>query len=203
MQAKMNAQGVYTRPARRAKTGAEAHEEFKNARARELEERKKRAEQNEENIGEILPRKDNSIQVVKVYEFQFYDNFEQLVQLGQQIKKLIDNFELVPESTKAQYLDQLSTGFQSWSFTDYQQFFKAFRKREIDDIEGIASEIDSKSLEEVDIYLRVFCQRFREVKERDLVILKFQKKDFEQQNLETILGFDTEKAARGEYIVLL
>ena len=69
MQAKMNAQGVYTRPARRAKTGAEAHEEFKSARAKEQEERKKRAELNEESISEILPRKDNSIQVVKVYEF--------------------------------------------------------------------------------------------------------------------------------------
>ena len=41
------------------------------------------------------------------------------------------------------------------------------------------------------------------MKERDQVILKFQKKDFEQQNLETILGFDPARAARGEYIVLL
>ena len=60
MQAKINAQGVYTRPMRR-QTGAEAHEEFKNARAKELEERKKRAELNEENLDEILPKKDNSI----------------------------------------------------------------------------------------------------------------------------------------------
>jgi len=204
----VNEHGVFVRPRR---AGAEAalealkdgHDAFRAARARELEERRRRAEENGELVDGLVPRKDHSIKVEKVYEFQFFDNFEALLQLGQQIQKLIDNFEVVPEELKARYYEQLATGFVDWSFSDYRQFFKAFRKREIDDVEGIASEIDSKTTEEVEAYLRVFCQRFREVKERDQVVLKFQKKDFEQQNLETILEFDHDKAARGEYVVLL
>jgi hypothetical protein len=33
--------------------------------------------------------------------------------------------------------------------------------------------------------------------------MKFQKKDFEERNLETIREFSKEKAERGEYIILL
>jgi succinate dehydrogenase flavin-adding protein (antitoxin of CptAB toxin-antitoxin module) len=38
--------------------------------------------------------------------------------------------------------------------------------------------------------MEVFLQRFRELKERDLVIMKFEKKTFEQKNLEMIRDFD-------------
>ena len=33
--------------------------------------------------------------------------------------------------------------------------------------------------------------------------MKLQRKDFETQNLETIMEFDHEKAKRGDYVVLL
>ena len=45
------------------------------------------------------------------------------------------------------------TGFTEWSLGDYKQFFKAFSKRELNDLEGIASEVDSKTTEEVAAYL--------------------------------------------------
>jgi hypothetical protein len=41
--------------------------------------------------------------------------------------------------------------------------------------------------------------RFRELKEKDIILQKVQKKDFEQRNLETIRDFDISK----EYAVLL
>lgn len=50
----------------------------------------------------------------------------------------------------------LETGFTDWTLGDYKQFFKAFRKRELSDIEGIASEIETKTPEEVSAYMRVF-----------------------------------------------
>ena len=81
----------------------------------------------------------------------------------------------------------LSQGFSDWSGKDYAQFIKAFKRRPIEDVEGIASEIDTKSLEQVQHYLNVFLTRFRETNEKDLVIKKFQTKDFDQKNLETIL----------------
>lgn len=50
--------------------------------------------------------------------------------------------------------------------------------------------METKSFDEVSAYTEVFLQRFRELKERDLVIMKFEKKTFEQKNLETIRDFD-------------
>jgi hypothetical protein len=67
----------------------------------------------------------------------------------------------------------LETGFADWTLKDYHEFLKAFRKRSVDDVSGIASEVQSKSEEEVQHYLNVFLLRFRELKEKDLVIKKF------------------------------
>ena len=83
----VNEQGVFVRQRR---AGAEAalealkdgHDVFKAARARELEERRRRAEENGEPMDGLVPRKDHSIRVEKVWEFQFFDNFEALLQLG-------------------------------------------------------------------------------------------------------------------------
>jgi len=66
-------------------------------------------------------------------------------------------------------------------------------------VEGIASEIDSKTVEQVQHYLNVFLTRFRETKERDIVLRKFQHRDFDQKNLETILHWDEYK----DYAILL
>ena len=53
---------------------------------------------------------------------------------------------------------------------------------DLGDLESIASDIEDKTTEEVSNYMSVFTQRFRELKERDMVIMKFQKKDFEERN---------------------
>lgn len=122
----------------------------------------------------MLPQKDKSIQLQKIYEFQFYDDFETLQSLSQKIQKLIDSFQVVTQDLKDRYQAKLDTGFSTWSLQDYKQFFKAFRKRDLDDLEGIASEIESKTTEEVASYLKVFGQRFHELKEKDQIILKLQ-----------------------------
>ena len=76
---------------------------------------------------------------------------------------------------------------------NYQAFLKAIRKRNIDDILGIASEVEGKSLEEVEEYMKAFMSRFRELKERDLVQRKIRENDFDKKNIETILNFDITK----------
>ena len=76
---------------------------------------------------------------------------------------------------------------------------RAFRRRPLDDIAGIAAEVESKSIEQVQHYLNVFLTRFRELKERDFVLKKFQQKDFDQKNLETILNFEEYR----DYAILL
>ena len=180
---------------------ADEHTSFRMQRALDNKLRKQAGEDG--STTERLPQKDKSIQLVKTHEFQFFDNLEGLQTLAQQIRKMIDNFEVVPEDMKDRYHAMLATGFAEWTLPDYKQFFRAFRKRDINDLEGIASEIESKSTEEVAAYLRVFGQRFHELKEKDQIILKLQQKDFETQNLQTIQEFDHEKAKKGGYVVLL
>ena len=169
--------------------------EFRKAKAEEGKQRRLQAmEYNPDGDNYFVPQKDKSIQLRKVYEFQFYDNLEALENLSQQIQKKIDSFEMVPDELKLRYKAKLETGFYDWSLSDYKQFFKAFRKRDLTDLDGIAGEIETKTTEEVAAYLRIFVQRFNELKERDQIILKLQQKDFEEQNLETILQFDHERA---------
>jgi len=67
----------------------------------------------------------------------------------------------------------LESGYPDWELIEYKQFFKAFKRRDIEDVEGIASEIPTKSIQEVASYLHTFLQRFRELKERDEVMMKF------------------------------
>lgn len=85
----------------------------------------------------------------------------------------------MPDQLKIKLQQLLATGFSNWSKTEYSKFIKAFRKLELGDVEGIALEVETKSYDEVAAYMEVFLQRFRELKERDLVIMKFEKKTFE------------------------
>ena len=172
-----------------------AHEICREEEKRQREEKKKWLE--------LHPKKDKSIEIPRLYEFQFFDDFEGTVALAERIKQKINNYEQVTEQEKAQFEAMVNTGFTDWSREDYQSFLSAFKQNEIDDVEGMAAEIESKTAEDVERYLTTFLQRFGELKERDLILMKFQKKDFEQQNLQTILEFSKERAARGEYTVFL
>jgi len=60
-------------------------------------------------------------------------------------------------------------------------------------VEAIAREIETKTAEDVEEYLKVFMLRFRELKEKDVVLAKLQKQDFEQRNIETIREFNESK----------
>lgn len=95
------------------------------------------------------------------------------------------------------------TGFLDWTHHEYSKFIKAFRKRELGDIDGISSDVETKSPEQVAIYLDVFLKRFRELKERDIVTMKFEMKTFESRTLEMIRDYDKKKAERGEYFCLV
>ena len=73
----------------------------------------------------------------------------------------------------------LSTGFSNWSPQEYQRFMKAIRKFDLKDIQSIAEMVQTKTLEEVQEYMDVFILRFRELKERDVVIQKIQQSNLD------------------------
>ena len=57
---------------------------------------------------------------------------------------------------------------------------EAFLELEIDDVEGIAEKIPTKSEDEVLAYHTTFKQRFFELKMRDQILLKFQLREQDQ-----------------------
>lgn len=125
----------------------------------------------------------------RFHEFQFYPDLARLQEIAQIIMKHQENYEEVPKKLVEEYELHRSKGFHDWSHAEYARFIKAFRRRQVDDYVGIAGDIETKSPEEVKQYLAVFLKRFRETKERDIVIRKFSAKDFDQKNLETLLDY--------------
>jgi adenosinetriphosphatase len=87
--------------------------------------------------------------------------------MSKEITRIIENFDTVPDSLKDKFNVELATGFPAWTATDYQKFYRAFMRHDIGDIDAIAKEIDSKTVEEVTAYFNVFMHRFRELKECD------------------------------------
>ena len=57
--------------------------------------------------------------------------------------------------------------FPDWILKDYRQFINAYMKYELNNVEAIASEIETKTEQQVYEYLTVFNKRFRELKECD------------------------------------
>jgi hypothetical protein len=84
---------------------------------------------------------------------------------------------------------------------EYQAFIKGIKKHHFTDVQAIATEVETKTAVEVEEYLRVFLVRFKELKEKDIVLNKMQKQDIEKRNLETIKSFTLDK--QQEYAMLL
>ncbi|CDW76777.1 chromatin-remodelling complex atpase iswi2 [Stylonychia lemnae] len=129
----------------------------------------------------------------KVHDFQFYDNIEELKEYMEIIKSKVDNYENVTNEELEVLKNMLNTGFHSWTLREYQKFIKAIRKYSIKDVQAIAQMIETKTVEEVQEYMNVFMLRFRELKEKDIVISQLQKSDLDQKILETIRDFDINK----------
>lgn len=53
---------------------------------------KKKSQKGEGEEKQPVPKKDRTIKIPKVYEFQFYDNFEELQALGKRIQHAQDNY---------------------------------------------------------------------------------------------------------------
>lgn len=69
----------------------------------------------------------------------------------------------------------------------------------MNDIQSIAIMVETKTIEEVQEYMNVFQLRFRELKERDIVMQRIFQKNMDQRILETIRDFDITK----DYTMLL
>ena len=59
-------------------TATDGHKAFKDARAAEMARQREQRANESEMVADFLPKKDNSIKLNKVYEFQFFDDFESI-----------------------------------------------------------------------------------------------------------------------------
>ena len=89
----------------------------------------------------------------------------------------------------------LATGFPNWMIIDIQQFVRAFLFNEDPyDIQQIASEIESKTIEEVAVYHKVFLQRYQELERGYQISIKLQHVAFNKATKQTIEEFDDQKS---------
>lgn len=93
----------------------------------------------------------------------------------------------------------LSTGFLNWSPLEYKQFIKGIKKFQFNEYEEIANQIGSKTPQEVNDYMNVFLQRFRELKEGEQVISRLLDTNLDEQIAETVKNYDPSK----DYVMLL
>ena len=67
------------------------------------------------------------------------------------------------DAERDEYEQKLNGGFKDWNRRDFQAFCRAAEKYGRADAEGMASEIEGKTLEEVKEYNAVFWQRYTEI----------------------------------------
>jgi len=80
------------------------HDKFSADRSAQREAKATTRRLQNEDMKECNPRKDNTIIVPKkLYEFQFYSDFDLVLSLSQKIQIIIDNYEVVPEALKNRF----------------------------------------------------------------------------------------------------
>ncbi|KAJ9388092.1 hypothetical protein DTO032I4_2716 [Paecilomyces variotii] len=77
----------------------------------------------------------------------------------------IDNAVPLTEEEQAEKARMSEEGFANWNRRDFQQFINGSAKFGRTDYEGIATEVDSKTPEEVKEYAKVFWKRYTEIQD--------------------------------------
>ena len=82
-------------------------------------------------------------------------------------QEAIDSAEPLTEAEKERKLKMQDQGFGSWNRRDFQQFINGSGRYGRKNYEMIATEVDSKSVEEVAEYAKAFWKRFGEISDYD------------------------------------
>ncbi|KAJ9181959.1 hypothetical protein P3X46_006002 [Hevea brasiliensis] len=138
--------------------------------------------------GPAKPKEPRIPRMPQLHDFQFF-NTQRLSELYEkevrflmqthqknQLKDTIDVDEPEEggEPLTAEELEEkerlLEEGFSSWSRRDFNTFIRACEKYGRKDIKSIASEMEGKTEEEVEIYAKVFKERYKELNDYDRII---------------------------------
>ncbi|KAL6517182.1 ISWI chromatin-remodeling complex ATPase chr11 [Orobanche hederae] len=138
--------------------------------------------------GPARPKEPRIPRMPQLHDFQFFNTqrlselyekeVRHLMQMNQknQVKDTIevDEPEDMGEPLTAEEQEEkeqlLEEGFSTWSRRDFNTFIRACEKYGRNDIKSIASEMEGKTLEEVERYAKVFKERYKELNDYDRII---------------------------------
>ncbi|KAK9313181.1 SNF2 family N-terminal domain-containing protein [Lipomyces starkeyi] len=86
----------------------------------------------------------------------------------------IDKAEPLNEAEEEEKRQLANDGFSNWSRRDFTHFIQLNAKYGREDIEGIASEFEGKTIEEIEQYSKVFWERFTEIDGYDKYIAQIE-----------------------------
>jgi hypothetical protein len=88
--------------------------------------------------------------VPKICDYHFYDDFKATFNLAEEIRVKIET-DITVSQTDVETLKKLvsTAKFRDWGHNEYRKFLKAFEYHDLDDVRGIATFIESKSLQQV------------------------------------------------------
>ncbi|OVA15033.1 SNF2-related [Macleaya cordata] len=139
--------------------------------------------------GTAKPREPRIPRMPQLHDFQFF-NTQRLSQLyekevrylmitnqknqmkdtigeGDEPEELGDPLTAEEQEEKEQLLEE---GFSTWARRDFNTFIRACEKYGRNDIKSISSEMEGKTVEEVERYAKVFKERYKELNDYDRII---------------------------------
>jgi superfamily II DNA or RNA helicase len=90
-------------------------------------------------------------------------------------QKLIDSAEPLTRAEETKKAKLMAEGFSDWSRRDFQAFVRGCEKHGRDALQAIAEEIESKTLEEVKKYSKVFWKRLDELVDGEKIVNSIEK----------------------------
>ncbi|GAA6060422.1 hypothetical protein JCM10212_002190 [Sporobolomyces blumeae] len=89
----------------------------------------------------------------------------------------IDSAEPLTEEEKQEKEELSGLGFTDWNKRDFQSFIRGSELYGRDNFEGIASELPSKTVDQIKEYASVFWDRYNEVEDHERLIAKIENAD--------------------------
>ncbi|KAL8105250.1 ISWI chromatin-remodeling complex ATPase CHR11-like [Apium graveolens] len=138
--------------------------------------------------GPAKPKEPRIPRMPQLHDFQFFNTqrltelYEKEVRFLMQVNQKnqlkdsieVDEPEEVGDPLTAEEQEEkeqlLEEGFSTWSRKDFNTFIRACEKYGRNDVKGIASEMEGKSEDEVEIYSKVFQERYKELNDYDKII---------------------------------
>ena len=119
-------------------------------------------------------------------------------------QKLIDSAEPLSRAEETKKAKLMAEGFSDWSRRDFQAFVRGCEKHGRDALQAIADEIESKTLEEVKKYSKVFWKRLDELVDGEKILNAIEKGEsrlIRNVTVQKLLDSKIASAGKGELII--